>query len=431
MPVRFLANGVLGAARGRPANLVTRVAGAPVPLGMAQRITGGWEITSPTPITNATVHLTAATTNSGLASMIEEFLETGPFLPELVVTRDQQVIPAGTPYNFGRYLVGAERDYLLAVENRGASTLSALSISIEGAHAADFTLTTSGINDLTYGGRRPFRMKVRPLAPGIREARLVIHGGPRGMGPVAVIELRVDSRNVLGAAFENPSDVPVTEPVFDATPLSLGPLTLGFAPAPRTILKVVSNTGSTPITGALTDLPDRSYVTTVYNGVTYIFLASYIGGDGNDLTLRLVGVGDTVPWFAPLANGSGAGLAIQPDGKVIVGGLFTSIGGAANQRLARLHPDGRADVSFSANVDNRTDSMVIQDDGRILIGGVFNTVNGVPRAGIARLEADGSLDAGFDLDWSADSPESMEIKLHSRTRVRTTRGGACPALPSC
>jgi len=395
--VRWMRQGAAAELQWVKAELIPQGSGEPISLGMAQRITGGWEITSATPISNATVRLSGPATNSGgMDVMVDKFLESGSVSHGVVVTRDQQVLPPAEVHDLGRHLLGIEKSVLLRMENRGAGTLETASATIEGPHAADFTFIQSSPADLRAGEQRSFRVKIKPVGIGVRTAQLVI----RGSDPEAaihVVPLRLDSRDTLDPVFTNAIDVPFAEPGLNAAILNLGTLTLNFAPAPRTVLKLFSNTGYSSISGNLADLPHLGYVTTVYNGVTYTFLASYIGGDGNDLTLRLVGVGDTVPWFAPAANGTGSGLAIQPDGKVLVGGLFSTIGGAPNQLLARLHPDGRADLSFNATGGNRTDSMVIQDDGRILIGGIFNTVNGVSRPGIARLEPDGTLDTSFDL----------------------------------
>src|SRR5688500_20394696 len=44
--------------------------------------------------------------------------------------------------------------------------------------------------------------------------------------------------------------------------------------------------------------------------------------------------------FDPDANTLVRAIVVQPDGKIIIGGDFTTIGGAARNRIARLNPDG-------------------------------------------------------------------------------------------
>ena len=97
--------------------------------------------------------------------------------------------------------------------------------------------------------------------------------------------------------------------------------------------------------------------------------------------------------------------AIQSDGKIIIGGTFTSYNGISINRIARLNSDGTLDTTFNpgtgANVDVNTIS--IQIDGKIIIGGVFTTYNGIARNKIARLNADGTLDTTFNPGTGADS----------------------------
>jgi len=97
--------------------------------------------------------------------------------------------------------------------------------------------------------------------------------------------------------------------------------------------------------------------------------------------------------------------AVQPDGKIIIVGIFNSYNGTARNRIARLNADGSLDATFNpgsgANSSNATatpDIMTtaVQADGKIIIGGDFNTFNGTTRNRIARLNADGSLDATFN-----------------------------------
>lgn len=92
-------------------------------------------------------------------------------------------------------------------------------------------------------------------------------------------------------------------------------------------------------------------------------------------------------------------LAVQPDGKILVGGSFSYISGEVRLALARLNVDGTPDAFDAAVLGSTLIEVVclaLQPDGRIVIGGYFNSVGGQPRNGLARVEADGSLDSAFN-----------------------------------
>jgi uncharacterized delta-60 repeat protein len=104
------------------------------------------------------------------------------------------------------------------------------------------------------------------------------------------------------------------------------------------------------------------------------------------------------------ANNRVADLDVQTDGKVVIAGDFTSVN-ANNTRkyLARLNPDGSLDTSFAPVINAPLSSVKIQPDGKILISGTLSTVNGIPRKGYARLNSDGSLDMSFNIGGGANS----------------------------
>jgi uncharacterized delta-60 repeat protein len=124
-----------------------------------------------------------------------------------------------------------------------------------------------------------------------------------------------------------------------------------------------------------------------YNGTTVPRLAR-LNSDGTLDTTFNVGMG---------ANNTVFATAIQPDGKIIIGGDFTTYNGAAVSRVARLNNDGTLDTTFTigtgANLNVQTIS--VQADGKIVIGGFFTTYNGTTRNRIARLNADGTLDNSY------------------------------------
>ena len=93
-----------------------------------------------------------------------------------------------------------------------------------------------------------------------------------------------------------------------------------------------------------------------------------------------------------------AALAVQPDGAVIAAGDFVSVNGTGAVRLARLLSNGAVDPQFNAGPGTNYSATFVrvQPDGKALVGGVFTTCGGAPRSGIARLNTDGSNDASFD-----------------------------------
>jgi uncharacterized delta-60 repeat protein len=105
-------------------------------------------------------------------------------------------------------------------------------------------------------------------------------------------------------------------------------------------------------------------------------------------------------------SGSGDGgvintAAIQPDGKIIIGGNFRYVGGLAgpqHQNVARIKPDGTVDQTFinfggsggnfNASVGGGNIQQIsLQPDGKILLAGFFRTFNNFGRFGLARLNA--------------------------------------------
>jgi len=107
--------------------------------------------------------------------------------------------------------------------------------------------------------------------------------------------------------------------------------------------------------------------------------ASFVTGTGFDSTV--------VAW----------GRSVQSDKKVIVGHNFTTYNGTSSLRLARLNSNGSYDSSFNVGTgfDATTPSISLQSDGKVLVGGAFTTYRGTSAPRIVRLNTDGSFDTGF------------------------------------
>ena len=99
-------------------------------------------------------------------------------------------------------------------------------------------------------------------------------------------------------------------------------------------------------------------------------------------------------------------LILQPDGKILVAWSFTAVNGVSRSSVARLNADGSVDASFDPGTGPAGGSgsghdmdLARQPDGKILVAGDFNTFAGVPRRGVVRLHSNGSVDLSFDLGF--------------------------------
>jgi len=98
-------------------------------------------------------------------------------------------------------------------------------------------------------------------------------------------------------------------------------------------------------------------------------------------------------------NGAVQTLAIQTDGKALIGGDFTSWNANPINRLVRINADGTEDTAFTTNLgtgfNGRVRSVVVNSSGSILVAGQFTSFNGNARDYFVQLNADGTENATF------------------------------------
>jgi uncharacterized delta-60 repeat protein len=123
--------------------------------------------------------------------------------------------------------------------------------------------------------------------------------------------------------------------------------------------------------------------------------------------------------YSAASNGEIVCSALQADGKVLIGGLFSSFGGdTALQNLVRLNTDGSVDTTFAPVIGGVVSAIVIQADGKIVIGGGFTYVNAVNNAFLARLNADGTTDTTY-----APQPNLQVLCLALQSDGKVVAGG--------
>ncbi len=118
-------------------------------------------------------------------------------------------------------------------------------------------------------------------------------------------------------------------------------------------------------------------------------------------------------------------LGIGLDGKILLGGFFSTYNGVSRNRVARINADGTLDTTFAPGTGfvGFVYSLVLQADGKVLVGGDFTSFNGTPRFKLAQLNADGSLDTSFFSGFSADSSSPYVFRLFLQPDGKILVGG--------
>lgn len=306
-------------------------------------------------------------------------------------------------------LVGSTATLAFTISNTGTNTLSSLSVDLTGPEAARFGTTSGALADLEPGSNQVLNVTFTPSALAGASATLTI-------------------------ASNDPDENP--------------------------FLLYLSGTGVLP------GRPDQTFRPEVNGSAVYAVAQqpdgkiliggnfTAINGQARNHIARLLPDG-TLEGTGTFNPGAGASaqincIALQSDGKIIIGGNFTSINGQARNRIARLHPDGTLESTATFNPGTGPNAavyaVVVQPDGRIILGGAFTGVNGQTRNRIARLTSAGSLEdsTNFNIGSGANNPvRAVAIdgvgrilvggqftQFNGQSRGRIARLGAIGALES-
>ena len=104
---------------------------------------------------------------------------------------------------------------------------------------------------------------------------------------------------------------------------------------------------------------------------------------------------------------------VLADGKIILSGNFTEFNGVSANKIVRLNPDGSIDTSFNMGTGFNDDinAMVLQPDGKIILGGKFTSYNSTTANRIIRINEDGTPDTNFlcGTGFSGDAIQTIKI----------------------
>lgn len=135
---------------------------------------------------------------------------------------------------------------------------------------------------------------------------------------------------------------------------------------------------------------------------------------------------------------SAAGIALQPDGRIVVAGTAFRDGLGGEFAMARYNNDGSLDTSFGAGGKTTTDfsglsdtaiDIAIMPDGHLVVAGQSLSLGRGPDFALARYNSDGSLDSDFgtegkvttDFSGASDIAGGLAVQADGRVIVA---GGA-------
>lgn len=130
-----------------------------------------------------------------------------------------------------------------------------------------------------------------------------------------------------------------------------------------------------------------------------------VGGVSRPGVARLNSNGSLDAFFDPGSGVDGAGLccgvrsiALQTDGRIIIAGGFSTINGISRNNIARLNSNGSLDSTFvpQPGPNGNVLSVALQSDGKLMVGGGFDQVDNLPNVRIARLNTNGTVDITFN-----------------------------------
>lgn len=225
----------------------------------------------------------------------------------------------------------------------------------------------------------------------IRDSSFNPSGSFTGGASVMAAGVQADGKLIVGGYFtyngSYPNGMPFT--VNNLVRFNVdGTVDTTYAPAVNGIVRaiLVLPSGSTIIAGHFTQVA----------GVNQTYISRLLPN----------GSPDYIGFQAPVPNNYIYALGLLKDGKIIVGGAFTTMGGASFQRVACLQTNGPIVSAYNPVVTGIGGTAVYAiavyppdnpSADKVLIGGYFSAVSGAPRANLARLTTGGVNDASFDM----------------------------------
>jgi uncharacterized delta-60 repeat protein len=420
--------------------------------GVISRTSSGWQIIPTVSLSGSTNDLRATAFPSDSHSEgIQQATASAPILPEIEVEIDGVILTSGvgTIY-FPSTQVGSNSSKTVTVRNIGLASLTLDATPVTFSPTGQYDVVTQPSSPVLPGQSVTFTVNLTPTSAGTKTTTMTIHSDD---GDEASFTVAFSGAATPGPGSQDSSWQPtangyvtaISERATGVIGLAGDFTTLGTQTRNRyafvdSVGTVQAQTGAgvNGFVHCMAQLPDgkaliggqftSQYIrrlntdgsldgtfTLITNGEVRCMAllpngSVLIGGSFTNVTLGTINSRQylarldfsstgvvSLNAFSTTCNSNILSIAVQTDGKIIVGGNFTTIAGSTQSYLARLNADGSIDSTFSAGLTSRGFVQAIDASGRVLLGGSGTSIGGVDKRGVLRLTSTGAIDGTFSL----------------------------------
>jgi len=321
------------------------------------RIDGGWKTAITPSLVTGSIRARAFSTDSHSQGMIEEIVSF-VVSPSIEVTVQGVVRTSGVgTVDFGFSQTGVPNSLVVNIVNRGLANLTLTSAVL--TTGTQWAIPAQPTTPVLPGGSASFTLVFTPTTPGAKTDTVTINSN----------DPTTAAFTISLAGFGNPGP---------------GAIDTTWQPVTNGAVNALSRSSS-----------DYSWIGGLFTSISSLNRGRYAFINDSAAVQLQAGVGANGPIFC---------MAQLPDGKVMIGGTFTAVNGVTRNRLARLNSDGSLDRSFNLSVTSPyafvkplVRCFALQPDGSLLVGGDFNSIGGIDRIGLARLTPEGAVDTSFNV----------------------------------
>jgi len=194
---------------------------------------------------------------------------------------------------------------------------------------------------------------------------------------------------------------------------------------PINYLVKLDNTGSVDTTFNVGAGPTNNVTSMVTQSDGKILIAganilTYSGSNAVRIArINTNGTLDTTFNFGAGFNNVTYDMKVQPDGKIVAAGAFTTYSGSTNSGIVRINTNGTKDNTFNVGVGSTGNiyQLALQSDGKIIAIGATTAYSGSSNAGIVRINTDGTKDTTFNIGTGFNTTTIYTVGIQSTGKI--------------